>query len=159
MFAFFKRAPSPERIQAELANIAMTMARLESYGFRPIGEIADLLNNDFFLGVPRTEREADGRIFLFPSTSNLGLSLNCGDPFNVGMVCGYMLIGYEDKANCLVNGNTGDQGQSFTWSIGNESRQRDIPPLTKALQDAFWKLPGYQTISMLDDRFLLRRMG
>lgn len=158
MFSFFKRGPSPELVQAELGTIAMTMARLESYGFRPIGEIADLLNKDFLLKVPRTEREADGLILLFPGPSNLGISVHCGDPFNAGKVSAYTLTGYEDKANCLIQGSTGDQGESFTWSIGVESRQREIPPLTKALLEAFWRLPGYETLAMGNVRFLLRRM-
>lgn len=158
MFSFFKRSPTPERVQAELATIAMTMARLESYGFRPVSEVAQRLNKDFFLDVPSTEREVDGNIYLFPDPANWGLSLHCNDPFNPGKVTSYTLIGYEDKANCLVQGNTGDQGESFTWSISVESRHREIPPLTKALLEAFWRLPGYETLAMGNVRFLLRRM-
>ena len=158
MFSFFKRKPSPDRVQAELGTIAMTMARFESYGFRSIAEISHLLNTDFSMDVPSTERQVEGRIFMFNKHADLGLSISCDDPFNPGNVTGYILLGYNDIANCVVQGNTGDQGESFTWSIAIESRHREVPPLTKALQDAFWKLPGYQILALGEHRFLSRRL-
>lgn len=134
------------------------MSRFEHYGVQDKFKLVKTLNSDLGLGIPDELKDPEKRIWPLPENANLAISFSCNEPSNRNLVTQFVLVGFESLANCLVIGSTGDLGESYTWSISNESAMRDIPPLTRALQGAFWALPGYEEIGFGQHRFLLRRL-
>lgn len=158
MLSFLKRRANPNLVRAELDRIMSLMSRFEGYGVLHKERIVSLLNSELGLAIPPALEDPERRIWPLPGSPNLAISFNCSDLTDRELVTQFVLTGFKALANCLIIGSTGDRGESYTWSISNESPMREIPPLTRALQGTFWSIPGYQEISFGERRFLLRRL-
>lgn len=135
------------------------MSTLESYGAKAIGAIAPRLNLDFGLDIPSEHPDPQDRFWLMPNHPNWVLTIRCGEPQHPNIVTGYSLSGIAALAACQLLGCTGDLGETYTWGMSTDLFQQNPPPMTNALQQIFYTLPGYTQLSVGDMRFLSRRLG
>jgi hypothetical protein len=113
------------------------------------------LNDGLRLAIPSNLAEIDERIFLDPSNNCIGISMTCHDLDDPEKVTGFQICGYEEIANTLVIGSY-HGGSAMDWGIDVESKARPLPPLSAALQQALWELPGWEVIELGNFRSLTR---
>jgi hypothetical protein len=153
------RMPNPDEVARQLEHIQSLMSRFEAYGVQPKASIVTLLNRDLKLGIPERLRDPESRTWPLPDHSMLAVSFSCNDPASPNLVNGFSILGFDSLDNCMVNGSTSNLGSSYTWSISSPGAMREVPPLSKAVQNAFWSIPGYEEIGSGRYRFLSRRVS
>jgi hypothetical protein len=152
---FGRKKPSDEAIKPYLERIAFLMDYLDEHVGKNKLECAIRLNDGLRLAIPSNLAEIDERIFLDPSNNCIGISMTCHDLDDPEKVTGFQICGYEEIANTLVIGSY-HGGSAMDWGIDVESKARPLPPLSAALQQALWELPGWEVIELGNFRSLTR---
>lgn len=136
------------------------MEYLERHALKDRKDVVEALSRELLLKIPLDLKDPEERHWFDPSNKNLAISFSCGEPSGAARVHQFVITGFEQLANTLFIGTVHGSGDKMVlwWSASVESEMRDTPPLAKAVQSAFWKMPGWRIIDGLGRQKWLQRL-
>jgi len=146
--------------ELHLDRVRFLMEYLEQHALKDKKAVVVALNRELLLKIPLELQDPEGRHWFDPSNKNLAISFTCNDRSHSSRVNQFVITGFEQLANTLFIGTVHGGGDKTVvwWSASVESDMRDVPPLAKAVQEAFWKMPGWKLIDGFGRQNWLQRL-
>ena len=149
---FGRNKLSNELLQLNLDRISFLMGYLQQHAFKPKNEVVRALNRELLLAIPEELKDPEGTIWPDPSNQNLAISFNCLDPSHPDRVTSFGIHGFEALAGATIIGTATD-AKAVGWRTGTEFPGLEAGPLTRAVNEALWKMPGWKTCETIFSKY------